>query len=396
MPRKTKDQNEVNNENNSKSSRAQNAKKDSIIDKIKQTLNIPSNEEIKDEKTPKVDNKKTTSKATAKKESTKKGSTTIKKEETKKSVSPKTSSKAKPIKKDINEDSKKSISTKTSTRNSSKKTSIKDASKKTTTKTSNKITIEKTKKAVEKKSASKKALNSNSTKKAVKSKTTVANSKNKKRQVKQVETPQIVEYYDLPYRYNQTLVKLLYQTPTTLFVYWDISDKDRENYKHIYGENFFEITKPVLIFHNITLNYSQELDINDFANSWYIHVNDSNSEYIVELGRRPIYYNAEIKEDYIFVSSSNNMIIPNDKILFNIDILDSLYFKNVKSGEDKYIKLVDLIKKVNPNGFPLINFNSLNKLYEAIYGNENIEEIYNLNNPSSGNPSSGSLSSKFL
>ena len=42
--------------------------------------------------------------------------------------------------------------------------------------------------------------------------------------------PVVVEYYDLPYRYNQTVVKVLAQTPTTLFIYWDISDDDRKKY----------------------------------------------------------------------------------------------------------------------------------------------------------------------
>ena len=91
---------------------------------------------------------------------------------------------------------------------------------------------------------SKKETSTPTTKKA----TTKKKSKQTVKVTRQKETPQIVEYYDLPYRYNQTIVKLLYQTPTTLFVYWDISDEDRENYKHIYGENFFEITRPVLIF----------------------------------------------------------------------------------------------------------------------------------------------------
>ena len=83
----------------------------------------------------------------------------------------------------------------------------------------------------------------------------------------------IIEYYDLPYRYNQTVVKVLAQTPNNLFIYWDISDKDRDNYKKQYGENFFENTKPILIVHNDTLNYTFEVDINDFANSWYLHIN---------------------------------------------------------------------------------------------------------------------------
>ena len=41
---------------------------------------------------------------------------------------------------------------------------------------------------------------------------------------------------------NETIVKILYQTPNTLFVYWDIADSDRENYIKQYGENFFYIT----------------------------------------------------------------------------------------------------------------------------------------------------------
>ena len=102
---------------------------------------------------------------------------------------------------------------------------------------------------------------------------------------------EILEYYDLPYRYNQTVVKVLAQTPTTLFIYWDISDNDRANFVKQYGEDFFNYTKPVLVIHNKTMHYSFEIEIDDFANSWYLHVNDSNCEYTVELGRRPKYYN---------------------------------------------------------------------------------------------------------
>ena len=150
-----------------------------------------------------------------------------------------------------------------------------------------------------------------STKKAnSKIKQTSIKSKKISKQVKKVKKPiEIVESYDLPYRYNETIVKILYQTPDTLFVYWDIADSDRENYIKQYGENFFEVTHPILIVHNDTYNYSFEIPINDFANSWYLHVNDSNCEYSVELGRRPKYYNEErhidIPNDYLYVTSSN-------------------------------------------------------------------------------------------
>ena len=52
--------------------------------------------------------------------------------------------------------------------------------------------------------------------------------KNKNQKSKEVKSPEyLLEYYDLPYRYNETIVKILAQTPKKLFVYWDISDKDR-------------------------------------------------------------------------------------------------------------------------------------------------------------------------
>lgn len=144
---------------------------------------------------------------------------------------------------------------------------------------------------------------------------------------------EILEYYDLPYRYNQTIVKVLAQTPTTLFVYWDISDADRAHYVKTYGENFFNDTKPVLVIHNITMNYSYEIDIDDFANSWYLHVNDSNCEYSVELGRRPKYNNEEFNmpNSYLYVTSSNVMDSPNDHILFDKN-LKTVYFRDVKTN----------------------------------------------------------------
>ena len=201
----------------------------------------------------------------------------------------------------------------------------------------------------------------------------------------------IIEYYDLPYRYNQTVVKVLAQTPNNLFIYWDISDKDRNNYKKQYGENFFENTKPVLIVHNDTLNYSFEVDINDFANSWYLHINDAKCDYRIELGRRPI-TKLEKNEntDYIYISSSNEIEAPNDHVLFNKN-QNMVYFKNTKTGTVTN-------KKISANISFMRNMEKIYNiydLYKAIYKDENIEEIFDLSNPSSGNPSSGFSSSQF-
>ena len=130
---------------------------------------------------------------------------------------------------------------------------IKD--KKNTTKT--KSTKTSTTKKTKNKKETLKVSTKQSTKKGTKS-TTKKTSKNsttaKKSVTKKVIKPTPVEYYDLPYSYNQTVVKVLAQTPKTLFVYWEISEADKEKFKEQYGENFFETTKPVLIIHNETLN----------------------------------------------------------------------------------------------------------------------------------------------
>lgn len=233
-----------------------------------------------------------------------------------------------------------------------------------------------------------------STKKAIKT-----SSKNK-------VSAEVVEYYDLPYRYNETIVKILYQTPDTLFVYWDISDKDRENYVKQYGENFFNITRPVLIIHNDTMHYSFEIPINDFANSWYLHVNDSKCDYRVELGRRPNHYNEEatkeiqenIHTDYIYVSSSNEIESPNDHVLFSTNENNTVKFKNVKNYEEKSVSLYDLVKRLpamqKVENIPYISEELLKKMYSGIYQNEDISLFEKLSNPSS-NSSSGSMPARI-
>ena len=267
---------------------------------------------------------------------------------------------------------KKSTSTtKKASTSSSKATKSKTAStkKKTTTATSA------TKKKSSTTSTRKKATTTKKTS-ATRKKTSTKKASSKKEKV------EIVEYYDLPYRYNQTVVKVLAQTPTNLFIYWDISDKDRKNFEKKYGEHFFENTRPVLIVHNDTIGYSFEVEINDFANSWYLNVADSKCDYRIELGRRPITKTQEIHDDYIYVSTSNEIESPNDHILFNKE-QKMVYFKNVKTGEQvsKPISSISFIRNMG-------KIYNIYDLYKELYQNENIEELYDLSNPSSGNPSS--------
>lgn len=151
------------------------------------------------------------------------------------------------------------------------------------------------------------------------------------------------EYYDLPFSYNKTVVKLLAQTPETLFVYWEISDDDRKMYKEKFGDNFFETSTPILKVHNITMNYSFEVEINDFANCWYLHVNDSKCEYEIELDRKKYIPNKE--PEYVYISKSNELEAPNDHVLLE-KLPDFVTFKNVKTNNTKNVKVPKNINKI--------------------------------------------------
>ena len=278
------------------------------------------------------------------------------------------------------------------------KKSEKISDKKEVTKTTKTVTGTKKVSTSKLQNKTKSVKKETSKKKSVKKSTTT-----KKVLKKEKPLAEVVEYYDLPYRYNETVVKILYQTPDTLFVYWDISDKDRENYVKQFGENFFNITRPVLIVHNDTMNYSFEIPINDFANSWYLHINDSKCNYRVELGRRPNYYNAEVSQeiqenihtDYIYVSSSNNIESPNDHVLFNTNENNTVKYRNVKNNSEFSIPLFDIIKQLpgmkKSSNIPYISEEILQDLYKSIYQNEDIRFFDRISNPSSGSPSSGSV-----
>lgn len=294
----------------------------------------------------------------------------------------------KDIKKDELENKKKvnksSSTAKKSTTTSTKKTTTLSTKKKTATKSITSKKTNTTKSSVTKKVAksttSTNVAKTSTTKKKTTTTKKVAKSTREKSvsNTKKVDDNVVAEYYDLPYRYNETIVRILYQTPNVLFVYWDISDEDRNKFIKEYGENFFYDTKPILKIFNLTKNYNFEIEINDFANSWYINVNDSNCDYKVELARKPIQFNTNINSDYIYVSSSNQIEFPNDHILLE-ELPSKVNFKNIKTNkiitkDIRTLRLIGINKIYNVHDF-----------YKKLYKNEILDEINNrkLINPSS-------------
>lgn len=208
----------------------------------------------------------------------------------------------------------------TSAKKDSSSSKKQNAKSKSATKSTAKSSNKKSKTVVSKKVATNKKTPSKKT-----SKSTTKTSKQK--------LVNVLEYYDLPYRYNETTVKMLAQTPKTLFVYWEIADSDRENYIKQYGTDFSEKTKPVLIIRNTTMNYTFEIEINDFANCWYFNINDEKCEYSVELGRRPKENNyANVPNNYLYITSSNKIESPNGHILFEKN-QNVVFYKDVKTNK---------------------------------------------------------------
>ncbi len=348
-----------------------------VVTKSKQTV----------KSTKEKSNTKTTSKSSTTKSATKKTSSTTKASKSDKSLDSNVSS-AKSTKKvaEPKEEPKtkaKKVAEEKATKTTTKATTTK---KKTSTAKETKSAKPATSSKETKAKATKKVATKKAASKADKPKSTTRRTKKPKEELVtttgSLKNSDIIEYYDLPYRYNQTIVRLLAQTPTTLFIYWDISDVDRENFIKQYGENFFNDTKPVLIIHNDTKNYSFEVEVDDFANSWYLHVKDANCKYSIELGRRPKYYNNEkhvyLSNDYLYVASSNVMDTPNDCILFDRN-LKNVYFKDVKTNI------------VTVKGITSISFLHMSKIYDMYDLHNDLEDrpaYLDLKSPSSSNPSS--------
>ena len=277
--------------------------------------------------------------------------------------------------KETSEKDKKSNSKSTSS--TTKKSTSKTASKKVATKSTAKSNSKKSTANLTKKTTTKKAATKSASAVSMKTTSTKKTPTKKQAKSKQSNSINVLEYYDLPYRYNETTVKILAQTPKTLFVYWDISDSDRENYIKQYGSNFFNNTRPVLIIHNVTMNYTFEIEINDFANCWYFDINDEKCEYSVELGRRlkdEQNTTLNVPNNYLYITSSNKIESPNGHILFEKN-QNIVFYKNVKNNEifSKNIANIEFIKHIG-------KAYKIQDMYKKIYTDEN---LLNINNPSS-------------
>lgn len=142
------------------------------------------------------------------------------------------------------------------------------------------------------------------------------------------------EYYELPQKYNQTVIRLLVQSPTRMFAYWEVSDNTiKEFNKH--HDNYSNCIA-VLKVTNLTHNYSYSIPVSPFANNYYIDVEDSGCNYKVELGRIE-------KKNFINLYTSNIAMVPSSSPASSFEYAyqsDGVIFANYLCiGDFKKIKI---------------------------------------------------------
>ena len=109
------------------------------------------------------------------------------------------------------------------------------------------------------------------------------------------------EYYELPSKYNQTVLRLLMQSPKRIYAYWDVSDTTLK----MFSEKHYDYNQstPILRVINVTKNYYYEIPIGPFANNYYIDIEEEDCQYKVDLGR--VY-----KNHFIDIYMSNTITVP--------------------------------------------------------------------------------------
>lgn len=129
----------------------------------------------------------------------------------------------------------------------------------------------------------------------------------------------------LPSGYGDNRITLLARDPHWLFAYWEISHTKRNTFFEEFGQTVWEKSVPVLKVTNVSSNSSFYVRINEYSDNWYINVPDTNSLYVVEIGRKVS------DEFFIHLASSNYIETPTDKCSLN-DSACFIDYRSLQSG----------------------------------------------------------------
>lgn len=203
---------------------------------------------------------------------------------------------------------------------------------------------------------------------------------------KEDEKEYISEYYELEKSYNETIINVIPQTPTKLFVYWDIDNNTKLKLEEEFGKDYINTTNPYLVVKNTKTNEIFEVKINDMTNSWYIDIKEEASSYIVSYIRRGISKEKEEisskTEDKIITKNIENdlksEVLNKDlepksfkKLSLNINPINNTI---VNDKNDKIVEFkISSSNTVNTSNNKMLNFEE-NIVFEDINTNEKIVE----------------------
>lgn len=225
-----------------------------------------------------------------------------KKSAKKKTAPRKDSRKTSPVKKTV----KKKIAAKKTT---AKKTTVKKTAKKKPSPVKTKVEKTSKKKAPAKRVVKKKS--------SVTKKGSLPSPYRKKKGI----TPKYNFKTDLPEQYHKTCLRAIPRDPSWIFLYWEITNEALDTIKDSIGDETFNATKPILRVSDITgIDYNGgnalsffDIEINRYADNWYIKVPHPGRTYVVENG---LY---TIDGTFFIIVRSNPVQVPQDSISERID-----------------------------------------------------------------------------
>lgn len=147
--------------------------------------------------------------------------------------------------------------------------------------------------------------------------------------------------YYLPLNYNDNKIVLLVRDPYRLFAYWEISNEKRESFINQFGQDAWNRSKPVLKVTNVTNSEVYFVDIDEFANNWYLEVNQPNCYFTAEIGRL---FNSE---HFVTFASSNSIHTPQNKPAKDETVYIADYRDTSKKRKVEYQK--PLLGKYEPS-----------------------------------------------
>lgn len=144
---------------------------------------------------------------------------------------------------------------------------------------------------------------------------------------------------EIPHSYGDTYITAIARDPYWVFAHWEVSEATKEDIRKRYGHDTWGSSRPVLKVYDATNLYyfdsreAVEIQINSFANNWYVNTGVPGHSYFIELGR--------ILPDgiYIFIARSNMVSTPRDDVSEIVDLEWLLPTEYEKRVYGRYIEV---------------------------------------------------------